>query len=73
MRQGREKLQSEDCAADLKYGSMEQRRVSISAVAGYGNTVDEHLAAEAWTNQQAGSVLPGKIQMLRTDARTGNH
>ena len=52
---------------------MEQGRIRIRAAAGHGDAVHKHIAANAWTDEQTGSVLPGKIQMLGTDARTGNH
>ena len=73
MGKGGEKLQTEHRAADLKHGTMEQGRIRIRAATGYGNAVHEHLTAGTRTNEQTGSVLPGKIQMLGADARTGDH
>lgn len=73
MGKGGEKLQAEYRAADLKHRTMDQGCICIRTAAGNGNPVDEHLTAEARSNEQAGSVLPGEIQMLGTDARTGNH
>ena len=52
---------------------MQQGRICICAAAGHGDAVHKHIAADARTDEQAGPVLPGKIQMLGTDARTGNH
>ena len=45
----------------------------IHAPARDGHTVDQHLAANPWTDQQAGSILPGKVQVLGADAGAGNH
>ena len=64
------KLQPEYGTADLQHRSVNQRH--IHAPARNGNTVDQHFAANPGTDQQACSILPGKVQVMGADAWTGN-
>ena len=71
--QGSEKMQPEQGGADLQHGTVGQRNVCRMGSTGDGDAVDLYFTARARTNQEAGSVLPGKIQVLCMHARAGNH
>ena len=73
MRKGSEKLQAKYGITDLQEGSVQQRCISVRAAAADGYAVHQYFTADTGTDQQAGTILPGKIKMLGPDTRTGNH
>jgi hypothetical protein len=59
-----EQLQPEYGGADLQHGSVNQESRQTAFSAGNRNAVHQNLAAGARPDQEAGAVLPGKVEML---------
>ena len=68
-----EQLQAEYSCTYLQYGPVRQRRVCPDSPAGNRDAVNQYFTADPGPDQQAGAVLPGKIQMLGTDTGAGDN
>ena len=66
-------MEAKDGGTNLQYGSVYQGFRGTAAFAGHRDAIDQGFTAGMGIDQQANTILPGKIQMFRTDAGTGNN